>query len=255
MKKYEGKTLLLTDKGRNAICELPETFEYLERIFGRDSIVIKPNNNGRYESERADGDLFFALSSCSKESMIDKMNDWWQKNQSSKDRQTQLGPVIEIGNLNAAFGYRMEEREFDSIMDRAIKEGLLVEPFSINANPTSEGEATQCATALVDRLNSCLGGDWKPRVWENLGWHYSASCGSMSVSQSTQGSFSVLMSDKMNDTTGGYPPFCDGRATEISTPEAAVIDAIDTASKLVNRLKNAVNHNIYKLNGSNLKQI
>jgi hypothetical protein len=35
----------------------------------------------------------------------------------------------------------------------------------------TEAEAYKRAQALVERLH---GGEWVPRVWENLGWHYSA---------------------------------------------------------------------------------
>ena len=33
------------------------------------------------------------------------------------------------------------------------------------------------------RLAARLGKGWKPRVWENLGWHYSAVCGKSKVRQ------------------------------------------------------------------------
>lgn len=34
--------------------------------------------------------------------------------------------------------------------------------------------ATRGACELVVQLNDTIGGKWKPHVWENLGWHYSA---------------------------------------------------------------------------------
>ena len=50
-------------------------------------------------------------------------------------------------------------------------------------------EAVKKAGALA----KLLGNGWKKRVWENMGWHYSASKGKMSVSPSSDGSYWVSL--------------------------------------------------------------
>lgn len=55
----------------------------------------------------------------------------------------------------------------------------------------------QAAVASAARLIGRLGPGWKPRVWENLGWHYEAisKCGQVKVSPSGKRSFIAFFGD------------------------------------------------------------
>ena len=46
-------------------------------------------------------------------------------------------------------------------------------------------EAVRKAAALAKKL----GPAWEPNVWENMGWHYNAVCGSASVSPMSSGKY------------------------------------------------------------------
>lgn len=45
----------------------------------------------------------------------------------------------------------------------------------------TEAEARNRAAKLAQSLIMQLGGEWKPVVWENLGWHYQASLGNLRI--------------------------------------------------------------------------
>jgi hypothetical protein len=79
--------------------------------------------------------------------------------------------------------------------------------------------AFNLATARADVLCARLGHGWRPRVWENLGWHYCAvsSCGRWKVhahhDHKTRVSYSAFLGD---DGPGGL------WAESGETPEAAM---------------------------------
>lgn len=63
--------------------------------------------------------------------------------------------------------------------------------------------AVKKADALVKKLNA-IGGKWKPRVWENLGWHYQAmarhpeSFGRFSITEYDDGSYTVWLESSVH---------------------------------------------------------
>lgn len=107
---------------------------------------------------------------------------------------------------------------------------------------------------LVNRLIKKTGGKWKLRVWENLGWHFHAECGSIQVNQSGIRKYWTLMSDDITHAGGGctlwslddkvFPyrgvPEC------FSTPEEAVLAQLQEAKKVVLNLLDVVDKNCQK---------
>ncbi len=59
------------------------------------------------------------------------------------------------------------------------------------------------AEGLADRLDKQLGGDWRPRVWENLGWHYSviSECGRLKIHPNYGGGYTTFLNSP--DCLGG----------------------------------------------------
>lgn len=91
--------------------------------------------------------------------------------------------------------------------------------------PETERDAWLCADALVNTLKQELGGDWKPRVWENLGWHYSARLGSIEVTcHYSNGSVSASVDDVI-DQPGGTP------MSWYDTDETPCYDPVETVKK------------------------
>lgn len=84
--------------------------------------------------------------------------------------------------------------------------------------------AKQHGRALAKRL----GKGWKPRIWENLGWHYTAKRGPIEVYPRIKSYWANLILVGKQFT---------GEARE---PELAVIRAIDKAKEVVAALTNAL---------------
>lgn len=80
-------------------------------------------------------------------------------------------------------------------------------------------EAVKKAAALAKKL----GPAWKPHVWENLGWHYSAICGSSSVSP---------LSDKMYWASVNCGRQFQGENKDPRKAVAEVLTACDNAMRL-----------------------
>jgi len=106
---------------------------------------------------------------------------------------------------------------------------------SIRCAPFCGGKCTQAAfelaTSRADALCKRLGKGWKPRVWENLGWHCSVigMSGHMKVHINTRGGTTHAVS-----TVYGYTAFLSpdaegvgGRWAESGkTPEAAIRNTV-----------------------------
>jgi hypothetical protein len=82
----------------------------------------------------------------------------------------------------------------------------------------------QAAVAGAARLIGRLGPGWKPRVHENLGWHYEAisPCGQVKVSQSGTRSFTAFFGD------AGRP---GGRWMAYGRTPQAAVDVVVAAVK------------------------
>lgn len=53
----------------------------------------------------------------------------------------------------------------------------------------------------ADNLVARLGSGWKPRIWENLGWHYSAVKGIAKVHPSSNGEYMAFINSTIIQTT------------------------------------------------------
>jgi hypothetical protein len=101
---------------------------------------------------------------------------------------------------------------------KAVQEGKK------RCSPACGGGCTQAqyerAVSDADKLVKRLGPDWCPRVWENLGWHYSVISpdGYMKVSSSIGGGYHVLFGPGKQGGRVGWGGW--GK-----TPKAAVADA------------------------------
>lgn len=104
---------------------------------------------------------------------------------------------------------------------------------------TTKAEATRLGKALVKRL----GPGWTLRVWENLGWHYSATCAGMSVYPAYGGGFHTLLSAEAwkNGGPGGGEVYWSGlRARTFKDPRRAVADQLQRAQVFVDRAQLAI---------------
>ena len=77
------------------------------------------------------------------------------------------------------------------------------------------------ANQSASRLANALGGDWEPKVWENLGWHYAAIHPHLSVSETTagDGDYTVYVTRAVDGVGGDW-------VAHGEDPHTAVRDAI-----------------------------
>ncbi|MBK7362697.1 MAG: hypothetical protein IPJ01_10415 [Micavibrio sp.] len=104
----------------------------------------------------------------------------------------------------------------------------------------SKEEAKLRAKELADYLKKELGGNWKPRVWNNIGWYYNVHLGSMSVSFHFN-KYSCLISDGVNGGGGmGYwsKSFCS-----FPNPKKAVEFAMKNANEFVKKVTDIMQKN------------
>jgi hypothetical protein len=73
-------------------------------------------------------------------------------------------------------------------------------------------------------LAKSLGAQWKPRVWENLGWHYSVSCGDVVVHPYSFGGYWAAVNGPIQFTASAQ------------SAKGAVVRAIERAKKLTTEL-------------------
>lgn len=103
-----------------------------------------------------------------------------------------------------------------------------------NCSRAAYESAAQKAAALVARLGS----RFKPRVWENLGWHYGAvsTCDRLYIRERDTRSYSCFLNDKtpsgrwVGEGTTPQAAIADARrkALEEQTWIAAVLDGLPT---------------------------
>lgn len=77
------------------------------------------------------------------------------------------------------------------------------------------------ARLLIARLERYFGGGWKPRVWENGGWHYQVRRGTLVVGPASGGRFHAFVAREVGDA--GAEPFAWGDGT---TSRSAVLHAV-----------------------------
>lgn len=71
------------------------------------------------------------------------------------------------------------------------------------------------------------GKGWKPRVWENIGWHYSAFSGPVQVYPFGMGdSFWCMVGPRSKDNVGGAGFWTPSRTKCFKDPNRAVRDAM-----------------------------
>lgn len=104
-------------------------------------------------------------------------------------------------------------------------------------------EAHDRAVRNAQELADQLGEPWKPRVWENGDWHYSAKCGESQVHVRREGGYwaSIMVGVDEATRTGGIQYIGEGE-----TPIEAVMDAL----KRIERARNDLNEAIHKFRGA-----
>lgn len=87
----------------------------------------------------------------------------------------------------------------------------------------------RAATAAADKLCADLGAGWTPRVWDNLGWHYSATsaCGRWKVT-AYPGGFMAFLGEA--DSPGGR------WAESGKTPRAAICATWAVAKRKIDEM-------------------
>jgi hypothetical protein len=117
---------------------------------------------------------------------------------------------------------------------------------SREASMRTKAEATKLGKQLVEKLRKGTGcKDWRLRVWENIGWHYEADCGPISVypvsSEPIEDErYHTLISDHPFKCHYGALMFSEGRDTYCSKdPVKVVRRAVKRVVAVVERL-NAV---------------
>lgn len=72
------------------------------------------------------------------------------------------------------------------------------------------------AYSKAEALVACLGSNWKPCVWENLGWHYCARAlgGTFTVYPILDGQYCALLGSSLSQTGAGLPLWTDRFAHE-----------------------------------------
>lgn len=110
-------------------------------------------------------------------------------------------------------------------------------------SPACGGSCTQAAHDKAQReaskLAKRLGKGWKPRVWENLGWHYKAisPCGRIKVH-----TWKINGKDFGYHAFLGKPDFAGGRWASAmwETPQEAVEEVIRLAKEDVAEIQKAI---------------
>lgn len=87
----------------------------------------------------------------------------------------------------------------------------------------SKSDANKAAKSLVERL----GGEWKSKVWENMGWHYNTTNGGLTISEFQKVDGSMCYHTYLSDRPPGGTWVGEG-----STPLEAIHDALKQARPL-----------------------
>jgi hypothetical protein len=87
----------------------------------------------------------------------------------------------------------------------------------------TKAEATKLAVALVKQMK---GSDWRPRVFENMGWHWRAISGPVQVYPSEGGRFWSMIGGGPKDSVGGLGLWTPRGCKHFKDPNRAVRDAL-----------------------------
>ena len=121
-----------------------------------------------------------------------------------------------------------------------------------NERCKNENEAQKRANELAEYLTEHTGGNWIAEVWENLGWHYSASCGTITAYWSLHGKqYSVLISDKIGTNHAGAGIW--HTETNADNPLESLEIGLSKAKEVAISIMAAIQHNEDLLTKMNIR--
>lgn len=208
----------ITGKKYHALDEFSETISYLKSCFEVQPWEIKYAKDEFYALLLIDAIL---TDERDGECILSKVGP--SHRNPSTDGSTNLIFTITEQNYD-----RIEELignpsdDLAGLIQRAIKYEIIEKSWEINLIPQTEEEAKASALALAARLCQKIGGEWQPRVWENMGWHFGANFGTISVSghNPLNPQWNALVSDEIGNASFGAIQWSVKKS--FSTPEAAV---------------------------------
>jgi hypothetical protein len=121
---------------------------------------------------------------------------------------------------------------------------------------STKQEAQQKAKKLADRLNKYFKiKGWNPNVWNNLGWCYDVTLGSISVGSKYQEKYTAYVNSTLNKTGGALAAWFDNNGDKCrdKSPEKAVLKALKYAEDYINDLKRTIDDNKSKLHMDRMK--
>jgi len=113
------------------------------------------------------------------------------------------------------------------------------------------------AFKVAKRLQQKLGGKWKVNVWENLGWHYSVTLGSISVHRGDvrKKNYFAFVSPEENDPSGGAMFWTPSDMPYDKYPEIAVKRALSNVKTFIAGCQKLHESNLKLLNSTLLEKI
>ena len=100
----------------------------------------------------------------------------------------------------------------------------------------TQKEAEIAAAALFEKLDDKEG--WTINVWENMGWHYSASKGAMTVFSTIDGTYKALLSDDAEASGYGLPEWSSTFSSD--NPNEVIAEQLYRARQFVERCRKAI---------------
>ena len=123
---------------------------------------------------------------------------------------------------------------------------------------STKQSAQTTANRVAARLKKELGGNWKTRVWSNMGWHANAYLSAINVSiynnhHTNKNTYMVLISDTPKHPSAGACHWSTDH-NNYSTPEAAVLAGIEKVKEYLNTVnEHTVKNSINQLNIKKVK--
>lgn len=122
---------------------------------------------------------------------------------------------------------------------------MVIKHTKLIDKPVSRAKSEQCAELLVEYMKNNLGGEWKSRVWENLGWCWCVELGSIGLYyhnyEDNDGTwnFCAMISGETNKRGGALASWFsnDDRSKD---PVEAVIKAMKRAQDYINKLQDSL---------------
>lgn len=109
-----------------------------------------------------------------------------------------------------------------------------------NQNAKTKSEAKLRAKELADYLKKNIGGNWKPFVWSNLGWHYKAILGTMNVYFDGYNKYSCMIGESVDSI--GSPVYWH-RSVLFTTPKKAVVFSMVQADSFIKKVTDTMQTN------------